>query len=81
VALVDYSVEGPVAWPTPDAPPARASLAVGLMKRACQTGAEVGPDQGPALERQLQQRLVQSADAREGLAAHDEKRRPEFRGE
>ncbi len=62
-------------------PPRRASLAVGLIKRACQTGAEVGLEQGLALERELQQRLFQSSDAREGIAAFTEKRKPEFTGE
>ncbi len=62
-------------------PPAKASLAVGLIKRACHTGAEVGLEQGLALERELQQRLFASADAREGIAAFTEKRRADFRGE
>lgn len=62
------------------APPHRASMAVGLMKRACQTGAEVGLEQGLALERELQQRLFASDDAREGIAAFNEKRKPSFRG-
>jgi enoyl-CoA hydratase/carnithine racemase len=62
------------------APPARASLAVGLIKRACQSGAEMGLEQGLALERELQQRLFASADSKEGIAAFNEKRHPEFRG-
>lgn len=62
-------------------PPNKASKAVGLIKRACQTGAEVSLDAGLALERELQQQLFQSADAREGIAAFMEKRKPEFRGE
>ena len=61
-------------------PPQRASLAVGLIKRACQTGAEVGLEQGLALEREMQQRLFESDDAREGIAAFTEKRPPRFRG-
>jgi enoyl-CoA hydratase len=61
-------------------PPARASKAVGLIKRAVQTGAEVGFTDALALERELQQQLFESEDAREGLAASLEKRRPEFRG-
>ena len=61
-------------------PPARASKAVGLIKRAVQTGLEVGFEQGLALERELQQQLFQSEDAAEGLRAYNEKRKPEFKG-
>ena len=61
-------------------PPARAALAVGLIKRAVQSGAGMSLHDGLALERELQQRLFQSADAREGLAAYAEKREPRFRG-
>jgi enoyl-CoA hydratase len=63
------------------APPKRASLAVGLIKRACQAGADMGLEQGLALERELQQRLFTSSDAREGLAAFNEKRAASFKGE
>ncbi len=61
-------------------PPGRASKAVGLIKRAVQTGAEVPLEAGLALERELQQQLFQSEDAREGIAAYVEKRKPAFRG-
>lgn len=61
-------------------PPNKASLAVGHIKRAVQTGLEVGFEQGLALERELQQRLFESHDAAEGIAAFNEKRKPEFRG-
>ena len=61
-------------------PPGRAAKAVGLIKRAVQTGLEVGFEQGLALERELQQQLFQSDDAREGLAAYNDKRKPEFKG-
>jgi enoyl-CoA hydratase/carnithine racemase len=61
-------------------PPGRASKAVGLIKRAVQTGLEVGFEQGLALERELQQQLFQSRDAREGLEAYNEKRKPQFEG-
>lgn len=61
-------------------PPAKASRAVGLIKRACQTGAEIGLSEGLALERELQQRLFEGDDAREGIAAYLEKREPEFSG-
>lgn len=61
-------------------PPAAASRAVGLIKRACQSGAEVGLADGLALERELQQRLFEGEDAREGLAAYLDKRPPAFTG-
>jgi enoyl-CoA hydratase/carnithine racemase len=61
-------------------PPARASKAVGLIKRAVQTGAEIPFETALALERELQQQLFQSEDAKEGLAAYVEKRTPAFKG-
>ena len=61
-------------------PPGRASKAVGLIKRAVNSGAEMGLAEGLALERELQQQLFESADAREGIAAHNERRRPAFEG-
>jgi enoyl-CoA hydratase len=61
-------------------PPARASRAVGRMKRAVQSGAEAGMLEGLSLERELQQLLFQSEDAKEGLAASLAKRKPEFTG-
>lgn len=61
-------------------PPNRAAMAVGLIKRAVQTGAEVPLESGLALERELQQRLFKSDDAKEGLAAYLEKRPPKFQG-
>jgi len=67
-------------WAGQFVPPAAASRAVGLIKRACQTGAEVALADGLALERELQQRLFESEDAREGLAAYNGKRKPEFKG-
>ncbi|XYH94445.1 enoyl-CoA hydratase/isomerase family protein [Sorangium sp. So ce1128] len=60
--------------------PDRAALAVGRIKRAVQTGFEVGLEQGLALERELQAELFASDDAREGLAAYMEKRKPIFQG-
>ena len=59
-------------------PPGRAALAVGRIKRAVQTGLEVGFEQGLALERELQAELFASDDAREGLAAYTDKRKPAF---
>jgi enoyl-CoA hydratase/carnithine racemase len=61
-------------------PPARASKAVGLIKRAVLAGAEAGFAEGLALERELQQQLFESEDAREGIAANLEKRKPVFSG-
>ena len=61
-------------------PPGRASKAVGLLKRAVQSGGEMALAEGLALERELQQQLFDSEDAREGLAAHLAKRAPAFKG-
>jgi enoyl-CoA hydratase len=62
-------------------PPHKASRAVGFIKRAVQSGAEASLGDGLALERELQQRLFESRDAREGLAANLEKRSPVFLGQ
>ncbi|HEX7284221.1 MAG TPA: enoyl-CoA hydratase/isomerase family protein [Vicinamibacterales bacterium] len=62
------------------APPHRASKAVGHIKRAVQSGLESGFAEGLALERELQQRLFESEDAKEGLRANLEKRPPKFAG-
>ncbi|MCH7667092.1 MAG: enoyl-CoA hydratase/isomerase family protein [Acidobacteria bacterium] len=61
-------------------PPNKASKAVGRIKRAVQSGWEVPFESGLAIEREVQQQLFQSDDAREGLAAYIEKRKPEFKG-
>jgi enoyl-CoA hydratase/carnithine racemase len=61
-------------------PPNAASRAVGHIKRAVQSGLEVGFHEGLALERELQQRLFESADAAEGLKANVEKRAAKFSG-
>jgi enoyl-CoA hydratase len=61
-------------------PPGKASRAVGRMKRAVQSGAEAGFLEGLAIERELQQLLFQSEDAKEGLTASLEKRKPSFQG-
>ena len=61
-------------------PPGKASRAVGFIKRAVTTGLEVGLEQGLALERELQQRLFDGADAKEGLAAYNARRPPSFSG-
>ncbi|HKJ93915.1 MAG TPA: enoyl-CoA hydratase/isomerase family protein [Longimicrobiales bacterium] len=61
-------------------PPARASKAVGFIKRSVQTGWELPLAEALAVERELQQQLFESGDAREGLTAYKEKRKPEFEG-
>lgn len=61
-------------------PPLRASKAVGHIKRAVQSGLEMSFSDGLSLERELQQRLFESADAKEGLAANLEKRAAQFTG-
>jgi enoyl-CoA hydratase/carnithine racemase len=61
-------------------PPNKAAKAVGRIKRAVQSGAEIPFESGLALERELQQQLFQSEDAREGLDAYAEKRKPVFSG-
>jgi enoyl-CoA hydratase len=60
--------------------PSKAAMAVGRIKRGVQTGDEIPLGYGLALERELQQQLFQSEDAREGLAAYVEKRKPQFKG-
>lgn len=59
-------------------PPNKASKAVGHIKRAVQSGWEVPIETGLALERELQQRLFTSEDAKEGIAAYVEKRKAKF---
>jgi len=61
-------------------PPHRAAKAVGHIKRAVQTGSELPIGAAQALERELEQLLFQSEDAKEGLGAWLGKRKPEFRG-
>ncbi len=60
--------------------PNKAARAVGRIKRAVQTGAEIPFQSALALERELQQQLFLSEDAKEGLDAYINKRKPEFRG-
>jgi enoyl-CoA hydratase/carnithine racemase len=61
-------------------PPHRAAKAVGRIKRSVQSGSEVAFEQALAIERELQQQLFQSDDAKEGLSAYVEKRKPNFSG-
>jgi enoyl-CoA hydratase len=71
-ALLDYAQQF--------TPPHRASKAVGHIKRAVQSGLEMSFAEGLSLERELQQRLFESEDAREGISANLEKRKPSFTG-
>ena len=61
-------------------PPGRAAKAAGMIKRSVQSGAEVPFESALAIERELQQQLFQSEDAKEGLAAYVEKRKASFKG-
>ena len=61
-------------------PPNRASKAVGRIKRAVQSGADLPFESALAVERELQQLLFQGDDAKEGLAAYIEKRKGNFTG-
>jgi enoyl-CoA hydratase len=60
-------------------PPNKAAKAVGHIKRAVQTGWEIPLESALAVERELQQRLFSSEDAKEGLSAYVEKRPATFR--
>jgi enoyl-CoA hydratase len=61
-------------------PPGKAAKAVGYVKRAIQSGAEVDLYDGLALEQELQIQLFRSEDAREGLDAYVARRVPRFKG-
>jgi enoyl-CoA hydratase len=61
-------------------PPNKAAKAVGRIKRAVQTGWEIPIESALAVERELQQQLFQSEDAKEGLGAYNQKRKPAFKG-
>ena len=71
-AVVDYAQQL--------TPPHKASRAVGSIKRAVHSGLEASFSEGLALERELQQRLFESADAQEGIAASLAKRAARFTG-
>jgi enoyl-CoA hydratase len=60
--------------------PNKAARAVGRIKRSVQTGAEIPFESALALERELQQQLFQSEDAKEGLDAYANKRKAIFTG-
>ncbi len=61
-------------------PPNKASRAVGRIKRSVVTGSEVPFAEALGIERELQQLLFTSEDAKEGLSAYVEKRQPQFKG-
>jgi len=60
-------------------PPGKATLAVGNIKRAVQSGADGPLEHGLALERELLKELFASQDAKEGLSAFRQRRKPSFR--
>src|SRR5882724_8228194 len=60
--------------------PNKATRAVGRIKRAVQTGTEIPFESALALERELQQQLFQSDDAKQGLDAYVNKRKAKFKG-
>lgn len=60
--------------------PHKAAHAVGRIKRSVQSGAEIPFEYALALERELQQQLFQSEDAKEGIDAYVGKRKAEFKG-
>ena len=60
-------------------PPNKASKAVGRIKRSVQSGWDLPLESALAVERELQQLLFQSEDAKEGIAANQEKRVPKFK--
>jgi enoyl-CoA hydratase/carnithine racemase len=62
-------------------PPNAAAKAIGHIKRAVQSGLEMSFTEGLAMERELQQQLFTSQDAKEGIAAYVEKRKANFKGE
>ena len=74
-------LHGDTSWSTrgSSAPPNKAAKAVGRIKRAVQTGWEIPIESALAVEREMQQLLFQSEDAKEGLAAYVEKRPAVFK--
>jgi len=61
-------------------PPGKAARAVGAIKRAVLSGLDTTLAGGLALERELQQQLFISEDAKEGIGAYVAKRPPQFKG-
>lgn len=61
-------------------PPNKASLAVGKIKRAIQTGTEISLADGLSLEREVLHQTFASEDGNEGVKAYLEKRTAKFKG-
>jgi enoyl-CoA hydratase len=88
LGIVNYIHEGDIAgfaahihdYARQFCPPNKAAKAAGRIKRSVQSGWEVPFESGLAIERELQQQLFESPDAKEGLDAYINKRKPEFRG-
>ena len=86
IGLVHYVYEKEVfcedtlAYAKQFCPPSKASRAVGRIKRSVVTGTEIPFAEALALERELQQLLFTSEDAKEGLAAYVERRAASFKG-
>jgi len=86
IGLINHVFEAATFWEDVSAhakqfcPPNKAAYAVGLIKRAVLAGSEVGFGEALGIERELQQLLFTSQDAKEGLAAYIEKRTPKFKG-
>jgi enoyl-CoA hydratase/carnithine racemase len=57
-----------------------ATRAIGLIKQAVVQGTEVHLEGGLFMERELQNRLFISDDAKEGITAWTERRQPQFQG-
>ena len=85
IGLVNYVYpketlrRGP-AWRTRRRSPTAPSRAVSLIKRSVMEGVEMPLTAGLALERELQNRLFITDDAKEGISAFIEKRKPSLRG-
>jgi len=87
MGLVNEVIEADEYWPKvmnyarQFVPPNKAAKAVGHIKRAVQSGLEASFGDGLSIERELQQLLFQSEDAKEGIAAYTEKRKAQFSGD
>ena len=86
MGLVNQVIDPDEYWDEVDAyarqfvPPAKAAKSVGNIKRAVQTGVEVPIAEALAVERELQQLLFQSEDAKTGIRAYLDKDMPRFSG-